>query len=465
MKPASKIWFVLLFFISTQALGATGIWKKDLETMLDQNGVKRDHYGIEIRSVDGQKIYFSANADSGFNPASTLKLAISIAALEKMGVQQTIPTYVKKQGRDLCLIGRGDPSLVYENMFLMVESLLRSPQFDHTVKNIIADDSYFPTIRQYGEEFDDDSQRSFTAPLSALSLNYNSVTIFVKPGQVGGKANAYTEPNVPYFVIHNESKTVSKGSKTVSARTEEKDHHLHIYVSGQIAFNEKEAVIYRGVPDPAFYAASVFKDLLQRAGVTISGEIENKPCDSNASDLIEFPSKPLSQIILGMNKFSNNFIAETLLLHLGNQPSSESGMENMLAWLKSKKFPMTNVVVQNASGLSRDNSVTPHFLWELFAYGRNTFSIFPELMSSLPIAATDGTLRRRFHTSLLEGLVRAKSGSLKGSVSLVGSIQTQSQGELLFVFLFDTAGKNPYDIQMLEEKLLSKVAELGKNGS
>ncbi len=84
-------------------------------------------------------------------------------------------------------------------------------------------------------------------------------------------------------------------------------------------------------------------------------------------------------------------------------------------------------------------------------------------MASLPIGGLDGTLRRRFHDNDTEGLIRAKSGSLKNTVSLVGSIETPKKGDLLFVFLFETRGKTTAQIQSIEERLLEKVAALGKN--
>lgn len=85
------------------------------------------------------------------------------------------------------------------------------------------------------------------------------------------------------------------------------------------------------------------------------------------------------------------------------------------------------------------------------------------MMASLPMGGLDGTLRRRFQSESLQGQVRAKSGSLRNTVSLVGSIQTAKKGELLFVFLFETRGKSMGQIQAIEEKLLEKVAALGRN--
>lgn len=465
MAQIHKKFFLVVFLFSQIANAADGIWAANIESLLQKKGVSKNQYGIEIRGVNGSPIYFSSNSNQPFNPASTMKTLISIASLEELGVNYKFSTIVKKKDRDVCLIGQGDPSLVYEDMFLIVEKLLRSQNFQKpTVDHIFVDDSYFPTQRQYDEEFEGDSQRSFTAPISSMSLNYNSVTVFADPSKIGSDAFVSTEPTSNYFRIHNNAKTSKNGGQQISVRTEQKNDHLDIFVSGQIGFQDKQMIIYRAVPDPSLYAGFVFKELLRRAGVVIQNSVEKKTCPADATEMVNYQSKSLSQIVMGMNKFSNNFIAESLLIQLGDQKNSASGMQKVKQWISKKNFPMTNVQIENASGLSRNNTVTPNFLWELFSYGRNDYPIAYEFMSSLPIGATDGTLRRRFKSPLLAGRVRAKSGSLNNVTTLAGTIDTQGQGELLFVFLFNNSNKSGYEIQSIEEQVLETLATLGKTG-
>lgn len=456
---------IFLFIDSSKIFASEGVWSKEIDAVLNKHGLVKDQYGIEIRSLDGSHTYYSANKRKAFNPASTMKLLISTVALEELGPTYKFSTLVKQSKNNLCLVGQGDPSLVYEDLFLMVEQLLREPKMNKAkIENIFVDESFFPTVRQYGDDFDGDSQRSFTAPLSSLSLNYNSVTVFVKAGNhLGEKPFVYTEPRSSYFSIVNQAHTIQKGANTISADVKPKGDAIEITVNGNTPLQSNDRIIYRAIPDPALYAGSIFKDLLQKSGVIVSGAVQKKLCDANSSELIRYSSQPLSQIILGMNKFSNNFIAETLLYHLDKKATRQAGLEAMIAWAKSKKLPMENVSIDNASGLSRHNAVTPDFLWSLYSYARNTFQIFPELMTSLPISGNDGTLRRRFQTQTTQGMIRAKSGSLRNAVSLAGSIQTAKRGELLFTFLFDTRSKNPFQIQYIEEKILEKVVVLGRN--
>lgn len=465
MRLHQKILLITsVFFFSSNSFAAEGIWASEIESVLQKNGLDKNQYGIEIRSADGSQTYFSSNTNQSFNPASTIKILVAIVALEKLGPHYKFSTLVKKNGKDLCLVGQGDPSLVYEDLFLLSEQLLREPTFNKKeVGQIFVDENHFPTILQYGDDFDGDAQRSFTAPLSSLSLNYNSVTIFVKPGKVGGKAEVYTEPRSNYFVIKNQTKTISSGEKMIDVRVDNKEDKVEITAIGKISPSDKETLVYRAVTNPSIYAGSIFKDLLQRANVTVTGNVQKKNCGPEFQEVARFQSKPLSQIILGMNKFSNNFIAEMLTYHVGSEHTSKSGMDEVLHWAKSKKLPMTKVHIENASGLSRNNSVTPIFLWNLLAYGHRNFETYPEFISSFPLSGLDGTLRRRFHSPSTKGLIRAKSGSLKNTVSLVGTIETVKRGEILFVFLFDTGGKSTSQIQSIEEKILEKVAALAQN--
>ncbi len=346
----------------------------------------------------------------------------------------------------------------------MVEEFMRSPIEKHfnqsTIGNLIVDESFYPTDRSYGDLFEDDFQRSFTTPISSLSVNYNSVTVIVRGSTPGQKPFVTTEPRLKYFTVQSSAKTSATKTNTIQADVTHKDGSVVIQVAGQISADQ-EVKIYRAVIDPPTYVGVLFKDLLERAGGKMSGTVQKKACSANATLLVDYKSKPLSQTILGMNKFSNNFIAESLLYHVGTQPNSKSGLEKMRSWIREKNLPIKNVSIDNASGLSRSNTVTPDFMWNLYAYGRNQFSIFPELVSSFGIAGTDGTLRRRFKSAVMERQVRAKSGSLKNTVSLVGSIQTASKGELLFTFLFELNGKSMGTVQGIEEDLLEAVAKLG----
>jgi D-alanyl-D-alanine carboxypeptidase len=72
--PVHKIILIVSVLFSSSAFSSDGLWSKDIDTLLEKNGLSKDQYGIEIRSADSTQNYYSANSKQPFNPASTMKI-------------------------------------------------------------------------------------------------------------------------------------------------------------------------------------------------------------------------------------------------------------------------------------------------------------------------------------------------------------------------------------------------------
>ncbi|MFY9221807.1 MAG: D-alanyl-D-alanine carboxypeptidase [Blastocatellia bacterium] len=90
-------------------------------------------HGVLVQTLTGDTL-FAQNAQTYFNPASVMKIATSITALETLGYNYRFNTEVYTNGSidkdntlngDLVIVGSGDPSLFYENAFLIGENLSR----------------------------------------------------------------------------------------------------------------------------------------------------------------------------------------------------------------------------------------------------------------------------------------------------------------------------------------------------
>jgi D-alanyl-D-alanine carboxypeptidase len=91
----------------------------------------------------------------------------------------------------------------------------------------------------------------------------------------------------------------------------------------------------------------------------------------------------------------------------------------------------------DASGLSRQNKVTAHILAQLL-YKIHSDPVLSQLIDSLPVGGESGTLRNRYLETAPEavGLVKAKTGTLSGTVSLAGYVQSGDR-EYAFVIIAD----------------------------
>ena len=101
----------------------------------------------------------------------------------------------------------------------------------------------------------------------------------------------------------------------------------------------------------------------------------------------------------------------------------------------------SKLVVADASGLSRKNKITAHLMGELL-YKLRKDEKFALIYSGLPVGGVSGTLRTRFLTTAPSavGLVRAKTGTLNGTATLAGYVQSTDR-EYVFVTLADDIAK------------------------
>jgi D-alanyl-D-alanine carboxypeptidase/D-alanyl-D-alanine-endopeptidase (penicillin-binding protein 4) len=97
----------------------------------------------------------------------------------------------------------------------------------------------------------------------------------------------------------------------------------------------------------------------------------------------------------------------------------------------------SKLIVADASGLSKKNRVTAKLIGELL-YKIRKEEKFAHLYDSLPIGGVSGTLRNRFITTAPSavGLVHAKTGTLNGTATLAGYVQSTDR-EYVFVTIAD----------------------------
>lgn len=445
---------ILLALFVTSALAGEGPWANITDPILRKEKLPAGAYGIEVRELESGKLLFADGQKNLLNPASSIKVLTSAALLSKLGPNHRFKTTVKRAGQDLCLVGGGDPSLVNETMWLLVEEARRRGVASVS-GDLIADDSFFPASRKHLKDFRGDNARAFTAPIGALSINFNSLTIYAEPTRVGKSPTISLDPDLPIFDVRNRAKTASRASRRdLSTTIRPSTNGFSVSVGGKVSTKRDRTTIYRALPDPAFYAASVFADLFRQAGGTIAGKIRTGHCPSTAVTVFSFSSKPLSQIIFDLNKFSNNFIAEMLLRSVGAKPTAASGIDELHGWMRQNGIPRNGTLIENASGLSRKTRISAGTIVSIVRTAANDLRIGPEFLASFGISGTDGTLRRRFARSVAESRVRAKSGSLYGVVSLTGIIQTLEGKKLVFCTMFNIRSKANWKLQRLEEALI-----------
>lgn len=438
-----------------------------LEKIISKTGISKENFGLAVMDLsrDGGALEFGLNQEKDFTPASVTKIATASTVLRELGSSYKFQTTLWGLGHikngvlksDLFLKGGGDPGFVSETMWFLVNELVRTG-----IKNIegdlVVDDTNFDSIRVDASRDPERVDRAYDAPIGAMSFNWNSLNVFVRPGEVGKNAVVILDPIDGGFKIENKAKTV-KGRKT---QVEVSREGGRIVVRGSIGQDADEFVAYKNIDDPAIWSGQNLKFFLEQRGISLKGRVRSGKVDKAANLLAKAESKPVNQHVMDMMKFSNNYVAEMLTKDLamvkGKTPASLSeGMAIIRDNVASLGVSRSRFNLINPSGLSRKNKIKPIDLSRILAASYQNFPIFPEFLSAFPIAGRDGTLKRRMKDTEAEGWVRAKTGLLTGVVALAGYATRKDGSIRAFSFIYNGRADRGEAIRQLFDRLATEL--------
>ncbi len=387
---------------------------------------------VQVVDLESGRVLMEKNPNLPLVPASTMKVMTTSAALATLKPDFTFVTQVLADDvrgssvGNIFLRGFGDPYLVSEQLFALTREV-KDKGLQEIRGNIIVDDSYYIP----GKPLDENEKlgyRAYHTPYSALSLNFNSVKVVVRPGTGPGKpASVTTDPVSEYAVVEANVRTV-RGQKPAEIEVEKAsspDGREVIQVRGYIGALAPPKGRYVNVDSPAVYTGEVFKEFLLREGIRVTGKVIHGKTPETADLYLEFNSHPLGTLVYWLNKFSNNFMAEQICLGMGAKiygapGTREKGLAVIRRFLRANGVDDEQFSLSEGSGLSRNNRVTASALVRVLRNSARDFSYGPEFMSSLSVAGVDGTLKEKLNDPKARRRVRAKTGNLRGVNALAG---------------------------------------------
>ncbi len=182
--------------------------------------------------------------------------------------------------------------------------------------------------------------------------------------------------------------------------------------------------------------------------------------------IAKFQSPPLQKIMDWMLLWSDNTLGNRMAMYASMKAGlgySESGIqETFVKTLNNLEIDSTGLNAVDGSGLSRSNRVSATMLAQLLLKTYNSDK-YRTIYGGLPVGGVNGTMRNRFVTSAPKaiGLVRTKTGSLTGVVSMAGYVQGGDH-EYIFVAIADQIPKNTTAAKAARvalDKVLAKFAK------
>ena len=417
-------------------------------------GVSPSSVAIVVEPADAGAPLLAHRERETMTPASTMKLVTSAAALDLLGPAFRFHTDVLLSGPlhhgvltgDLVLHGGGDPLLTYERVWQMAHSL-RSRGLREIRGDVVLDRSYFAPASYDAGAFDNEPRRAYNVPPDALLVNFGAVDFRFVPAD--GAVQVVPEPDLPYVKLATRVRGVpgACGAWRRGLRYEVRSDGLLATVAftGDYPLECGEHAWPLAVLDGTRMLEAVWRWAWSEAGGRFTGKVREGAVPSGARLFLRHDSEPLAALLRDMNKFSNNVMARNLFLTLSAERSGGPGRSAdstriVREWLTSRSIEAPELVIDNGSGLSRDERASAA---TLAAVLRSTWQtgLMPELAASLPIFAVDGTFEER---PAIPGTVVAhmKGGTLTGVQAMAGYVGDRAGRRWIAVMIVNDAHAN-----------------------
>jgi len=455
--------------------------QRRIDGILSGRALRGTAIGCRVIDVASGKVLYSYHATDPLLPASNMKLATTAAALETLGLDYAFVTRVGLVGRDLVVIGAGDPNISGRfhdgNVTAVFEGWAKALAAKGVTRiegDLIADDTLFD--RQYVHPTWPREQlhRWYCAPVGALSLNDNCADVTVLPASRPGlKAVVRVAPPGGYVTIVNAARTVSRGRLLVSFGRH--PGASVITVRGRVPAGARGYTESVTIDDPGAFFAATLKHVLAQHGVTVRGECRPAaaPTDLERFRPLAEHRSTLVETVKVTNTRSQNFYAECLFKLLGAKSGGAPGtfgkgavaVERFLAMKTGRKTgktgktgdtnpkfvsPVFHFTVADGSGLSRRNRLSAMHITNLLRYmaGRPSAKVF---RNSLATAGVDGGLKRRMAEAPFRGRVHAKTGTIRGVSALSGYADTCDGRTLAFSILINNHRRTAAQMRTLQD--------------
>ncbi|MEO8278248.1 MAG: D-alanyl-D-alanine carboxypeptidase/D-alanyl-D-alanine-endopeptidase [Ideonella sp.] len=394
------------------------------------------------------------------NPASLMKLFPTVAALELLGPAWQWSTPVWLSGSlpappttsapadgiydgNITIRGSGDPTLSTERLWLLLRQLWQLGVRDIR-GDIVFDRSAFADSAAAPGDFDDAPLRPYNVQADALLLNQKVMFLGFEPDPALRIARVTLEPaldgvHVPLSVALSDQPCADWRAALQADFSNPTAPHFNGAFPAACG-SKRWAVAH---PDFQGFNGRLLVGMWREMGGRFSGRVRDGVAPGTQPSF-ELHSPPLAEVVRGINKFSNNVMAQQLFLSLplalygdGSVATARQSLREWVrGWLGDEETAA--LVIDNGSGLSRDNRVSALAFARLLmrAWAGSTMS---ELVSSLPVSGLDGTLRR---STLPAGRAHLKTGSLRDVAGIAGYVLADNGRRYVVVAIINHPNAN-----------------------
>jgi D-alanyl-D-alanine carboxypeptidase/D-alanyl-D-alanine-endopeptidase (penicillin-binding protein 4) len=246
------------------------------------------------------------------------------------------------------------------------------------------------------------------------------------------------------------------------------------YMRGQLPLNKQHFGVKGSLPDPALVAALALDSSLSMVNIICGEEAttirrlqsKNNAVPEVSKKLFTTYSPALSEIVAQTNIHSINLFAEHCLIaagiELGAAPETLVAIDSVISFWTKKGMDTQGMSLNDGSGLSQYNAVSPRQMVFLLKYMKRNSENFDVFYNSMAIAGETGTIKNMFKGSIAEGKLRAKSGTVSRAKAYAGYVTSKSGREIAFSMVVNNFSCTSREARAKLEQLMVALAGFNK---
>ena len=392
------------------------------------------------RGSDEPMLRVMHQAERPFNPASTMKLVTTHAALSMLGPGYRWTTRFLTTGPirdgvlqgDLILQGGGDPHLVIEDLHALMADL-RAQGLTTIRGDLVVDDARFAVGPADGEAFDGDASQAYNVRPWAALTNFKASKLVIDPK----KRQLALEPPLADVQLRYDVKVLKGRCRSGGTRLGVQDGATAagrpvVSVNGTQVRACGSQQFYAAMLDHQQFLHGIFKAAWKDMGGQFTGRTRIQPGAAvRGRPLYAWQSTlDLGEVVHHINKFSNNVMTRMLLLEMaaasgqGALPPDRAG-QWLHQWYRGQGLALPSLVMENGSGLSRQARISAGDMVTLLARAASSPTA-PWFEDSLPVVGIDGTMKTRLRMDPVAGQAQIKTGTLQDVRAIAGYVTAAS---------------------------------------
>lgn len=401
---------------------------------LDRFDLSPAGLSVQIQALGSDDMVLDFRSGVAMNPASTMKLVTTYAALSTLTPGHTWKTDVFLMGElgddgvlrgDLALRGGGDPYLVEETLWQLLTELRRRG-IETIEGDIVLDNSAFFLEDEDPAAFDNEPLRAYNVAPDALLVNFKVIRFWFEPQPATNSVRITTLPELDNLTIDNDLKLKQGRCRGYQRgiRIDAEPNGDLVRFSGEFPTGCKRYSIGRTLLTHDSYAFGLIAEQWRKLGGQLNGRFRRETIGEDEEPYMSWQSRPFSEVIRLINKHSNNVMTRQVFLTLGadyfGMPATvDKSRRAIVLWAEEQALDLSDMIIDNGAGLSRDVRLSADNMVGLLQHAWKS-PYMPEFVSSLSLVGTDGTFQRRHKSGMLTGRAHLKTGRLDDVTALAG---------------------------------------------